>query len=47
MDYIQGTLRKQSLLFPEVIDDYITEDNPVRFIDSFVDSLDLEELGFQ
>ena len=47
MDYIQGTPREQSLLFPEVIDDYITEDNPVRFIDAFVDSLDLEDLGFQ
>jgi len=44
MDYIQGTPREQSLLFPEVIDDYITGDNPVRFIDAFVDSLDLEDL---
>ncbi len=47
MDYIQGTPREQKLLFPDVIDDYITEDNPVRFIDAFVDKLDLEELGFQ
>ena len=44
MDYIQGTPREQKLLFPDVIDDYITEDNPVRFIDAFVDRLDLEAL---
>jgi hypothetical protein len=30
------------LLLPEVIDDYIVADNPVRFIDAFVDGLDLE-----
>jgi transposase len=47
MGYIQGTPRDQSLLFPEVLDDYIAEDNPVRFIDVFVDSLDLDDLGFQ
>jgi len=33
-------------LFPEVPDDYISEDNPVKFIDKFVDTLDLNELGF-
>jgi len=46
MSYIQGIPRDQSLLFPDVIDDCLTEDNPVRLIDAFVDSLDLEELGF-
>jgi transposase len=34
------------LLFPEAFDDYASEDNPVRFIEAFVDSLDLHELGF-
>jgi transposase len=34
------------MLFPEAVEDYITEDNPVRFIDAFVASLDLAELGF-
>jgi transposase len=34
------------LLFPEAFDDYVSEDNPVRFIEAFVDSLDLHELGF-
>jgi len=34
-------------LFPEVVDDYISEENPVRFVDAFVDSLNLKELGFK
>lgn len=47
MEHIKGMDRNQVLLFPEVIDDYITEENPVRFIDAFVDSLDIKELGFK
>src|SRR5215831_5202676 len=47
MDYIRGTSRHQITLFPETVEDYITEDNPVRFIDAFVTSLDLGQLGFQ
>jgi hypothetical protein len=46
MDYIRGANRHQVILFPESVEDYITEDNPVRFIDAFVSSLDLAELGF-
>ena len=46
MDYIRGTARNQVMLFPESVEDYITEDNPVRFIDAFVSKLDLAELGF-
>jgi transposase len=46
MDYIRGTARNQVILFPEAVEDYITEDNPVRFIDAFVSSLKLNELGF-
>jgi transposase len=46
MGYIEGVARAQSVLFPEAIDDYVAEDNPVRFIDAFVDELDLGELGF-
>jgi len=34
-------------MFPEALDDYINEDNPVRFVDAFVGSLDLSSLGFQ
>ena len=47
MEYIRGTARNQVILFPEAVEDYITEDNPVRFIDAFVASLDLAALGFR
>ena len=46
MSYIEGESREQRVLFPEVLDDYISEDNVVRFIDVFVDGLEMEELGF-
>src|SRR5438046_10564450 len=46
MDYIRGAPRNQVILFPESVEDYITEDNPVRFIDAFVSGLDLAGLGF-
>lgn len=47
MRYIEGVDRKRKISFPEYIDDYITDDNPVRVIDTFVDSLDMVELGFE
>jgi len=47
MDYIRGVSRQQVTLFPEAVEDYITADNAVRFIDAFVSQLDLNELGFQ
>jgi len=46
VSYITGVSRDQVVLFPEAIDDYITPNNPVRFIDAFVDNMDLLELGF-
>ncbi len=46
MDFIRGVTRNQVILFPETVEDYITEDNPIRFIDAFVGSLDLAQLGF-
>ncbi len=46
MGYIAGTERSEVLLFPEALDDYITPENPVRFIDAFISSLDLGKLGF-
>ena len=46
MSYIEGTSRYQSVLFPESLDEYITPDNPVRFLDAFVDGLRVEDLGF-
>lgn len=45
MSYIEGESRCQSVLLPDLLDDYITEDNPVRFLDAFVDSLSVEALG--
>jgi transposase len=47
MDYIEGFSRDQLVLFPESLDEYLSEDNPVRFIDAFVESLDLQTLGFK
>lgn len=46
MKYIAGQDRTQITMFPAVMDDYVTEDNPVRVIDAFVDSLDMVALGF-
>jgi transposase len=46
MSHIRGADRSEVLLFPPALDDYITQDNPVRFIEAFVLSLDLVELGF-
>ena len=46
MRHISGVPRQQQVLFPESLDEYISADNPVRFIDAFVDSLDLADLGF-
>jgi len=44
--FVVGVERGQSTLFPERLDDWIGEDNPVRVIDVFVDELDLGGLGF-
>ena len=45
--FIQGDDRHQATLFPERLDDYLTEDNAVRVIDVFIDDLDLSGLGFK
>lgn len=47
MAYIKGEDRDQITLFPEAVDDYITSDNPVRVIEAFVNTLDMQQLGFQ
>ena len=44
--FVEGADREQSTLFPECLEDWVGEDNPVRVIDVFVDELDLAELGF-
>jgi len=47
VSYVLGEDRSQALLFPECLDDYVLPDNPIRFIDAFVERLELGELGFQ
>jgi transposase len=44
--FIEGSERRQRLLLPDCIDDYVAEDSPVRVVDLFVDELDLAALGF-
>src|SRR4051795_3923977 len=44
--FVSGADRSQTTLFPECLDDWIDENNPVRVIDAFVDAVDLGELGF-
>jgi transposase len=46
MSHIVGHDRSQTLLLPESLDEYVSHDNPVRFIDAFVDGLDLAAAGF-
>jgi transposase len=47
MDYIEGSNRDQLTLFPQSLEEYVSDDNPVRFIDAFVENLDLIDLGFK
>ena len=44
--FVEGEDRRQAILLPESLEDYVAEDNPVRVIDVFVDALDLGALGF-
>ena len=44
--FVEGIDRSQSTLFPECLEDWIDEDNPVRVIEVFVEELDLGELRF-
>ena len=44
--FIEGVDRSQTTLFPDCLEDYVGEDNPVRVVDVFVDKLDLGGMGF-
>ena len=44
--YVEGVDRGQATLFPDRLEDFVDEQNPVRVVDAFVDALDLRELGF-
>lgn len=46
MEYICGISRDQGTLLPDRVDDYVSANNPVRVIDAYVESLDMEDLGF-
>jgi len=45
--FIEEDNKSQALLFPQRLDEYIAEDNPVRIIDAFVDGLNLQHLKFE
>jgi transposase len=45
--FVEGQCRTQGILLPELLDDYVTDSNPVRVVDVFVDELDLAQLGFE
>ena len=44
--YVEGLSRSQTFLLPKTIEEYVQADNPVRFIDTYVNTLDMEKLGF-
>jgi len=44
--FVEAEPRSQATLFPERIEDYIGDENPVRALDAFVDMLDIEKIGF-
>lgn len=44
--YVEGANRKQITLLPESLDEYISEDNPIRVVEAFIEALDLGALGF-
>lgn len=46
MAYKKGEDRRQKVLFPDCIDEYVEDDAPVRLFDAFVESLDMKALGF-
>lgn len=46
-EHVAGAHRDQTILFPDTLDRYVDEENPVRFIDAFIDSLNIEKLGFK
>ncbi|HAJ32970.1 MAG TPA: hypothetical protein DCK79_06320 [Candidatus Atribacteria bacterium] len=46
MGYIKGEDRNQIILFPESIDEYVSDNNSIRIIDEYINQLDLESLHF-
>jgi transposase len=46
-EHVDGTHRDQTILFPDTLDKYMDAENPVRFIDAFIDTLKMEKLAFK
>jgi transposase len=46
MEFISGYSREQTLLLPESIEEYVDDNNAVRVIEAYINSLDLDKLGF-
>lgn len=46
MAFIKGINRDQKMMFPEYVEDYVAEDNPIRVIDEYVEALDFKKMGF-
>ena len=44
--FIEGEDRRQATLLPECLEDYVSDENPVRVIETFIGELDLKALGF-
>src|ERR1700720_144551 len=44
--FIEGEDRRQAILLPDCLEDYVSDENPVRVIEAFIDELDLKALGF-
>ena len=42
-EHVEGHNRNQTALFPDTLEEYVDKDNPVRFIDAFIDSLNMEK----
>ena len=47
MGYIEGENRNQIIMFPESIDEYVSDNNAIRIIDEYIKQLDLKSLGFK
>ena len=45
--FIEGDNRTQSTMFPATLDEYIDDENPVRFVDAYVEGLNLSDIGFE
>jgi transposase len=45
--FIEGKDRRRVTLLPDCLEDYVSDDNPIRVVEAFIDELDLKALGFE